>query len=41
MSSLVTNPTPMFTDPMLSEKLQNAKIYIGIVGGDVLNLDNK
>ena len=41
MSSLVTNPTPMFTDPMLGEKLQNAKIYVGIAGADALNPDNK
>lgn len=41
MSGLVTNPTPQFIDPMLGEKLQNAKIYVGISGTDALNPDNR
>jgi hypothetical protein len=41
MSSLVTNPTPQFIDPLLGEKIQNARIYVGIANTDALNPENR
>ena len=41
MSSLVTNPTSQFINPFLGNSCEHAKIYIGKVNTDGLNLDNR
>lgn len=41
MSSLVTNPASQFINPFLGNICENAKIFIGKVNTDGLNLDNR
>lgn len=41
MSTLVTNPTPQFINPLFGNVCENAKIYIGKVGTDALVPENR
>lgn len=41
MSSLITNPTPQFINPLFGNACADAKIYIGKVNTDALNPQNR
>lgn len=41
MSALVTNPTPQLINPLFGNVCENAKVYIGKIGTDALDPDNR